>query len=554
MPFCFEIETFLACRTPPSVINFPKMANPLLVLSPQKTFGELIAKSFPEFDTHVTADFSDAIRFVRQNPTCPVLLDSELNDFELSAQEIGQGLRQVSAEVSLVLITRPGESVPIKDLPLRGTLIKPIALPKLRALLLPPKNASAPELDTLKWLHDENRAARHLTRLMMESSAQAALITRKNELWAYAGQLSSEAAQELARSAQQYWDSEAHNDLLKFIRLTATDSQHMLYARRLTASMALALVFDAETPLSAIRTQAGKLVRELAEVSQTVTSQVSLNQAVAAEEEEDFPPIANLLGEVPPPLPPKQTAGARSVAFPWERETPSPFFRPTAAEPTTQPPPLPKQVVVVQEFSRESSPPIRRDEKAVLPSLEETRAQKSRREEDLAETRAQKSQPDPQSIIETHPQSVTEVARRIMLEPGSASMYNLNYACLLVPRFDNHHLTGDLSDRLNAWVPQICVAFGWRLEHLAVRPDYLQWVVSVPPATAPNQIARMMSRHTSDRILNEFPRFKTENASSEFWAQGYLIMGGLQPHSAQMVRDFIRQTRHRQGLLRDSDG
>jgi len=36
------------------------------------------------------------------------------------------------------------------------------------------------------WLSDVTRAAQHLTRLTLGSSAQAALITRNDQLWAYA--------------------------------------------------------------------------------------------------------------------------------------------------------------------------------------------------------------------------------------------------------------------------------------------------------------------------------------------------------------------------------
>jgi hypothetical protein len=40
---------------------------------------------------------------------------------------------------------------------------------------------------------------------------------------------------------------------------------------------------------------------------------------------------------------------------------------------------------------------------------------------------------------------------------------------------------------------------------------------------------------------------KKENPSGDFWAPGYLIMGGTQPHPPQLVKDYIKQTRTRQG-------
>jgi putative transposase len=542
-----------------------------LVLSPQTAFGNLIAQALPDYQVHLTSDFSEAIQFVRKNnAACSVLLDADLDEIDISVLDIGLALRQIRPDVNLILIAREGQNtIRLRDLPLRAILVKPLSLPELQNVLnkletSPPAVGPSPTIPPLpatelEWLRDVSRAARHLTRLMLESSAQAALITRQNELWAYAGQLKREAAQELARSVQKYWDTQSQTDLLRFIRLEATEAQHMLYARRLTASMVLALVFDAETPFSTIRAQAGQLVRSLAEVPHDQTSQVALTEdagdQIDGEDLDNLPPIADLLGEVPPPLPPKQDRRNRT-AMPWEQK-PAPQVQ------TAQPPqPVDTPLVTTHpmfspDFSRESSPAVRRrEERPALPSLDQTRLGRVQREqrivpEELEATRVQKASSDPNSIIETRPQSVTEVAHRIVLEPASPAMYNLNYACLLVPRFDSHHLTGDMADQLSDWVAQVCIAFGWRLEHISVRPEYLQWVVSVPPATAPGYIMRIVRQQTSERVFKEFPRIKNDNPSGDFWAPGYLIMGGSQPHPQKLVRDFIEQTRQRQGLRRD---
>ena len=551
------------------------MANPLLVLSPHATFGNLIAQGLPSYQVYITADFSEAIQFIRQNdPPPPVLLDQDLDEIDISVLDIGLALRQIKPDVNLILIAREGQStIRLKDLSLRAIHSKPLSLPDLQFTLQkletrsPSAGSPSPTIpplpdSELAWLKDVSRAARHLTRLMLESSAQAALITRQNELWAYAGQLKREAAQELAQSVQKYWDTQSQSDLLRFIRLEATEAQHMLYARRLTASMVLALVFDAETPFSTIRAQAGQLVRSLAEVSPEQTNQVNLSsfETDLSEEEdvEELPPISDLLGEVPPPVPPKQS-GRKPMALPWEQK-PAPVYASQPMRQVVEPPLTTTHPMFSPDFSRESSPAMRRQgESRFVPSLEQTRLSRVQREngieqairQELEATRLQKTGVDPNSIVETRPQSVTEVAHRIVLEPASPTMFNLNYACLLVPRFDTHHLTGDMADRLAIWVPQVCVAFGWRLEHISVRPEYLQWVVSVPPNTAPGYIMRIIRQQSSDRVFKEFPRLKDENPSGDFWAPGYLIMGGAQPHPQKLVREFIDQTRHRQGLRRE---
>jgi len=212
-------------------------------------------------------------------------------------------------------------------------------------------------------------------------------------------------------------------------------------------------------------------------------------------------------------------------------------------------------------FSRESSPAIPVNNVHATGQqpeveIEETSPQELPGAGDLEVTRISKSlrpetplrRPQPGKLDETRPHSITEVTGRVVLEPSSSGLYNLTYACLLVPRFGSHYLAGDLAEGLSEWIPTICVAFGWRLDYLSVRPAYLQWVIDVPPTTSPGYLMRIMRQQTSDRIFEDFPRLKRENPSGDFWAPGYLIMGGSQPHPSKLVNDYIKRTRKRQGV------
>jgi REP element-mobilizing transposase RayT len=390
----------------------------------------------------------------------------------------------------------------------------------------------------IPWLQDINRAAQHLTRLTLESSAQAALITLNNELWAYAGQFSKAAAQEISQTIQRYWDNEEKSDLLRFIRLDATRAEHMLYATRLSPAMILALVFDAETPFSTIRVQAGKLAGSLA--SMPPADMPREDRRRETEDIPDLPQLSEVLSDVPPPNPSQLDSGWETVAK--EQEQPAP---PAAS------------------FSLETNPAIQRgpsdaDYEIRNPDLYFDEAA-------LAVTRKHVLTPDEmdqfavtrrhtveeQKELEAAEQrSVPEGARKIVLEPVSPALYNLSYACLLIPRFDRHYLTGDLADRVANWMQDICIAYGWRLEHIAVRPEYLQWIANVPPTVSPGFIMRIVRQQISSRIFSDFPNFAKENPSGDFWAPGYLIMGGPQPHPSKLIKDFIQQTRQRQGITR----
>lgn len=136
---------------------------------------------------------------------------------------------------------------------------------------------------------------------------------------------------------------------------------------------------------------------------------------------------------------------------------------------------------------------------------------------------------------------------QVVLEPLDGNHYYLSYVCLMIPRFNSHSLSGDVAAQLPECMQQICIAFGWRLEYVSVKPDHFQWILKVPPATSPAHLMKTIRQHTSDFIFYEFPRFKRQNISKDFWAPGYLIYLGTEPNSMDVIQAFIQQTRRQQG-------
>jgi ActR/RegA family two-component response regulator/REP element-mobilizing transposase RayT len=532
------------------------MAKSLLIVSADTTFAQVLLHGLEQegYRVQITKGKGESVVRADEENSSLAFLDMDLG--YRAVLEIGQALRMLKPEIRLAVFSR--DEIPPEFVELRPWVLlpKPYYLPEVLKMLNDNFSSSSKSNNTptphhglqtdsiLPWLSDATKAAQHLTRLTLESSAQAALITRGDNLWAYAGQLSQGAAKELAVTVTRHWDGQKGSDLLRFVRLEATKAEHMLYATRLADDVVLALVFDAETPFSTIRTQAGQLVNRLSaqnlEVAEPPVAQkplpASYNAPTEYLEDEstdlDIPSIAEILSDVPPPRP-------EPSAFPSDEEEDF-VQRPSPSR--------------SRQYSLESSPAIRAND--VLVSNQNNEQTVEHVVEDLDATMPSKSQrrpetpirkPMPGELDETRPHSITEVAGRVMLEPISPGLYNLTYACLLVPRFSSHYLTGDLSDRLSEWVPQICIAFGWRLEYLAVRPEYVQWVLNVPPATSPGYLMRIVRQQTSEKIFVEFSRMKKENPSGDFWAPGYLIMGGSQPHPPQLVKDYIKQTRTRQG-------
>jgi REP element-mobilizing transposase RayT len=161
----------------------------------------------------------------------------------------------------------------------------------------------------------------------------------------------------------------------------------------------------------------------------------------------------------------------------------------------------------------------------------------------------QETLPVTPSFIEMDPSPRNDpvTSAEVQLESETLYVHDLAYACLLLPRLPTHLITGELPELLNREITRLCVAFGWRLEHLALRPQYLHWVVSVGPEVAAAQVIQEIRQHTSALVFESFPRFEKENPSGDFWAQGFMVVHGRRALDGVLVQDFIQQTRIRQG-------
>jgi len=528
----------------------------ILVITTSSQLGESIRQVMEETDIyriHVVTNKSSALMRADEIGAPLAMLDYSLN--EEWVKEIGSALRTIHPSINLIILCDDNATPPSFD-KLRPWILvrKPFRMSNfMTAISEPQPSPSMRNEDSapLSWLSDPNKAAQHLTRLTLESSAQAALITRQNSLWAYAGSLSQSAAKEVAQTVTRNWDGQKGSDLLRFIRLESTKAEHMLYATRLTTDTVLALVFDAETPFSTIRSQAGQLVTDLDNEYSESQKQVKPvpSPVVRADQDEplNIPPIKDILTNIPTPNP--EPATTHEFRLPPKKEE----FDPNQTRISTS---LSNAAV----FKRDPSPAIHLNK--LPPATKQTKSPEPAAQSkqtvfdqvDVTAPSRPKSRPEtpvakptPGETDSTRESPTTEASRKLVVEPTTAGLYHLSYACLLVPRFSAHYITGDLSDQISEWLPNICIAFGWRLEYLSVRPEYLQWVANVQPNTSPGYLMRIMRQQTSEKIFNEFPRMKKENPSGDFWAPGYLIMGGTQPHPQQLVRDYIRQTRQRQG-------
>lgn len=522
------------------------MAANILVVTYDSLLGEFIQQGLEElgrFNVHVTQDGKKAITFLLETDCTLTLLDTGENKPGIIA--LAHRMHETRPALRIILVTETGWQEMLEELLPETVLCKPFSLPELIQAVetIYPQEASpgsshndgetnaAPP----SWLSDVNQAAQQLSRLSLESASQAALITMNDKLWAYAGQLPQQAAQELAKTVSRHWDREEENDLVRYVHLDSTKAEHMLYATRLASGKVLALAFDAETPFSTIRSQASQIAQSL-----ILPPAEEKPSVIAAPPQPHI--IHNLLTRLPLPKP--GSSRQDGIEQTDQDRIPVEFIFPPNNHPESD------DYVPVRrndEYASSERYAINPGHISVRPGARLEAAQDITVTAKSKATRKVEPDPAPKEADEVS-YGIFTAPRKIVLEPVTGSVYNLDYVCLLIPRFSHHLLTGELAERLGDWLAQIFVAFSWRLEYISVRPEYLEWIANVPPATSPADLMNNLRRYTSEKIFLEFPRFKRENPSGDFWAPGYLIMGGSQPPPPQLIKDYITQTRQRQGL------
>ncbi len=170
--------------------------------------------------------------------------------------------------------------------------------------------------------------------------------------------------------------------------------------------------------------------------------------------------------------------------------------------------------------------------------------------EQLGEDEAQRIIPDRNmgSFPGAIPMSLPYQESAYNPEPAASAMADLIYTFVVIPRIPLHHLDGELEKQLSQWVPDLCIAFGWKLMRLQIRPEYILISTQVLPGVSPASVVRILRVKTSYRIFETHPRFRAQNPSGDFWAPGYLALSGVQMPDEELIADYMQQTRTRQGI------
>jgi REP element-mobilizing transposase RayT len=150
---------------------------------------------------------------------------------------------------------------------------------------------------------------------------------------------------------------------------------------------------------------------------------------------------------------------------------------------------------------------------------------------------------DGQQVEVNSPINVSGEMTRSSLGPAEPSLFDVYYACVLVPRIQTHELEDDCASFLKVELPNIFLAYSWRLEELVINRAYMQWVVRIPPTVAPASHIKVIRRDSSQLILSNFARFTRNEFLKDFWSPGYLLGGGRHLIPEAEIAEFTRMNR-----------
>jgi REP element-mobilizing transposase RayT len=136
-----------------------------------------------------------------------------------------------------------------------------------------------------------------------------------------------------------------------------------------------------------------------------------------------------------------------------------------------------------------------------------------------------------------------ELANVALHEPK----YFLPFTTILLPRFPNHKLVGSLANQLETWLNDLCVAWGWRMGKIDIRPEFLRFTLYLSPDAAPAQSVQSLAQNLSTRILQAFSGLSDDLPSGQFWTKSYLLTAGSDVGKDRLAT-FIETTRKEQGL------
>jgi CheY-like chemotaxis protein/REP element-mobilizing transposase RayT len=528
----------------------------ILIVTPHSDFGEIVSQSLGKeasCDVKVATSISEAMTQTKKSKN----LNYALLDMEMGVEKVleqGFTLRNTFPSISLILISKKYPPPEMEDIRPWKFLRKPFVQRELmdlirdgndsfdlRSIFTSSNSGSRAEDTVPAWYMDEARATKNLVAATSNLVVQEAILVSDTGVLAHSGELPVEAVEECSNLVRRYWGENTTAELIKPVRLQTTRKNHLLSATVVAVGIILALTFDSETPFDIMRSQTRYLTNVLKNprlslpdvyiLPETPVSQVQVAKkpeppAPLEFISDDFEITRPALNDSTPVLQSNSPEETREeIATPQESSDLDPHRKPEIEEIPATPPVCDAEVRAPEQespttWSNPSQPQARNPYTQTSFVIQENQQ---------GETNS--------------PINITGELPRSTLGPTEPSLFDVYYACLLVPRIRTHELDGDCANFLRGELPNIFLAYSWRLEELVIDRSYMQWVVRIPPTIAPAAHIKVIRRDSSRMLLTNFARFNRNEFLKDFWSPGYLLGGGRHLIPEAEIAEFIKMNR-----------
>jgi len=97
----------------------------------------------------------------------------------------------------------------------------------------------------------------------------------------------------------------------------------------------------------------------------------------------------------------------------------------------------------------------------------------------------------------------------------------LNYHFVFIPKRRKKILVGEIAERLQQIIHEVCDENRWRLIALEIMPDHVHMFVNAKPCDDPSKIIRLVKGRASHHLREEFPDLK--NKLPTLWTPSYFV-------------------------------
>jgi putative transposase len=98
---------------------------------------------------------------------------------------------------------------------------------------------------------------------------------------------------------------------------------------------------------------------------------------------------------------------------------------------------------------------------------------------------------------------------------------DLKYHMVWITKYRYQVMRGDVAERAQELIRQICAAREVTIIRGAVSPDHIHMLVAAPPQISPSKLVQFIKGRSSRLLQQEFPALRKRYWGQHLWARGY---------------------------------